>query len=334
MKNNMPQKKLGRTNFLVSRIGLGTVELGYTYGIGPRTMPNEKDAIKTLLKAVEMGVTFFDTAHFYGSAEERIGKSGIAKMEGVVVATKCGHVLDKAVEITHKELEKQVRGEVDESRKKLGLDILPLVMFHGGSKKQIKEGMLIEIMQKLKDEKKMAYGGITTRGEEAPIAAIQSGFFDVLQVPYSILDQRMSKAVLAEAEKNNIGIAARSVLLKGALTPAVVHLSNELWKLKEHSARAAEIAKELGMSLPDFAIRFALSNERISVVLVGTNNITHIQNAVTVAKMDPLPEDVLNELRKLAIDDVSNVDPAHWPPSSVSDSKNGEKLLPHFYKEK
>ncbi|TSC78307.1 MAG: aldo/keto reductase [Parcubacteria group bacterium Gr01-1014_33] len=218
----MPQKKLGRTNFLVSRIGLGTVELGYTYGIGPRTMPDETDAIKLLREAVEMGVTFFDTAHFYGSAEERIGKSGIAKMEGVIVATKCGHVLDKALAITKEELEKEVRKEVDESRKKLDMDTLPLVMFHGGSKKQIEEGGLIEIMQQLKDEKKVAYSGITTRGEEAPMAAIQSNFFDALQVPYSILDQRMSKAVLAEAEKKNIGIVARSVLLKGALTPAVV----------------------------------------------------------------------------------------------------------------
>ncbi len=321
-------------NSLVSRIGLGTVELGYTYGIGPRTMPNETDAIKLLRKAVEMGVTFFDTAHFYGSAEERIGKSGIAKMKGVIVATKCGHILDKAEKITFGELKKQVREEVEESRKKLGLDILPLAMYHGGSKQQIEEGGLIEIMQELKDEKKVAYAGISTRGEEASMTAIQSNFFDALQVPYSILDQRMSKAVLTEAEKNNIGIVARSVLLKGALTPAVVHLSDELMPLKENSAEAAKIAQELGMSLPDLAVRFALSNAKIKVVLVGTNNMNHIQNAVRIATMEPLPTDVLEKLKKLAIEEVSQVDPAHWPPSSVSDSKNGEKVLPHFYKGK
>ena len=164
------------------------------------------------------------------------------------------------------------------------------------------------------------------------MAAIKSGFFDALQVPYSILDQRMSKAVLAEAEKKNIGIVARSVLLKGALTPAVAHLSDDLMPLKENSAKAKQIADRLGISLADLAVRFALSNEHIGVALIGTNRIDHIQNGVEAAKMEPLSQDILDELKKLAIEEVSQVDPAHWPPSSVSDSKEGQKVLPHFYK--
>lgn len=332
MKNIMPQKKLGRTNLLVSKIGLGTVELGYTYGIGPRTMPSETEAIKILRAAVDMGITFFDTAHFYGSAEERIGKSGIAKMDKIIVATKCAHALDKEANISTKELSKQIRAEVEESRKKLDLDILPLVMLHGGSKEQIEKGDVIEIMQKLKDEKKIEYTGITTRGEEAPRAAIHSGFFDVIQIAYSILDQRMNKSVLPEAKKNKIGVVARSILLKGVLTPAVIHLSSELSKLKEYSARAAIIAKRLGMELPELALRFALSNDYVDVALIGTNNIAHIQNAVTSAEKDPLPAEILSELKELAIDEVSLVDPSHWPPSSVSDSKGGEKILPHSYR--
>lgn len=332
MKNAVPRQKLGRTDLLVSKIGLGTVELGYTYGIGPRTMPSEIEAIQLLRETVEMGITFFDTAHFYGSAEERIGKSEIAKMNGVVVATKCGHILDKGARVTREVLEKQIREEVEESRKKLDLDILPLVMLHGGSKEQIGSGDLIEIMQKLKGEKKIRYTGITTRGEEAPRAAIQSDFFDVIQVGYSILDQRIDAHVLPEAKKNNIGVIARSILLKGALTPAVSHLPQELQKLKEGSARAAAIAEQIGTTLPDLAIRFVLANNDIAVALLGTNRIAHIRNAIEAATKEPLPADIINELKNLAIDDESLVDPARWPPSSVSDQKGGEKIVPHSYK--
>ncbi|OGG48340.1 hypothetical protein A3D66_02235 [Candidatus Kaiserbacteria bacterium RIFCSPHIGHO2_02_FULL_50_9] len=322
----LKKRVLGRTGLSVSEIGLGTTEIGYVYGIGPRDLPEEDEAVAFLKRVVELGVTFIDTGHFYGAAEERIGKSGIAKLPGVLVSTKCGHVLDRGEAISDEELARQMREEVEESLRKLQLDVIPLVQVHGGTVERIRDGSIIRGMQKLKEQGKVKFVGISTRGEEAPLAAIESGFFDVLQLAHSILDQRMVKRVFAEAEKNNIGVINRSVLLKGALTPASQYLAPELAALKSSSDAALAIAKELGTDLPSLAVRFALSNNAVGTVLVGTNKVRHIESAVKAALEGSLPGEILMRLRTLAISDPLQVDPKNWPATMVADAKDGKKV--------
>ena len=326
MSAALERRMLGRTGFEVSALGLGTAEIGYVYGIGPRDFPSEDDVIELLHKTVLLGVTFIDTAHFYGAAEERIGKSGIAKLPGVIVSTKCGHVLDRTEDISDVDLARELEAEVDESLRKLSLEQIPLLQVHGGTAEQIRDGSIISVMRKLKDSGKVAHVGISTRGEEAPLAAIGSGFFDALQLAHSILDQRMVARVFAEAKKHNIGIINRSVLLKGALTPASQYLSPTLALLKKNSEAAAALAKEMGTDLPALAIRFALSNDAVSTVLVGSNKIKNIEHAVEAALAGPLSTDVLEKLRELAIEDQMQVDPKYWPADMVSDAKGGKKV--------
>lgn len=261
-----------------------------------------------------MGITYFDTAAIYGIAEERIGKSGIARMDGVIVGTKCAQFLEKGRDLSRPELEKSIRSEVEESLKKLRIDSLPLLMLHGGTKELIERGELIEIMRLLKKEGKVRFAGISTRGEEAPLAAIESGFFDVLQTAYSILDQRMRNKVIPLAQKSDIGIVNRSALLKGALTPAVQYLPDSLAVIKRASHEAEEIARRHGMDLPAMALRFALSNAGISTVLIGTNKEDHLRAAVQAAEAGTLEENILDELKTLAVGDPAMVDPAQWPP--------------------
>ncbi len=328
MSVSLKQRTLGRTGLKVSEVGLGTTVIGYVYGIGPRDLPPEDEVLKFLHDVVDRGVTFIDTGSFYGVAEERIGKSGVAKMPGVIVSTKCGHVLDKGEVISDADLAKEMRKNVEDSLLKLGLDHLELVQVHGGTAERIKDGSIIGAMQKLKDEGKVRFVGISTRGEEAPLAAIESGFFDVLQLAHSILDQRMTKRVITEAKKHNIGIINRSALLKGALTPAAEYLSPVLAPLKKNSDTAKKIAADLGTDLSSLALRFALSDDAISTVLVGTNKLRHVESALAAAAAGPLPEDVLAELRILAIDDPMQVDPKNWPADMVADTKDGKKV-PH-----
>lgn len=322
----MQEKVLGKTGIRVSVIGLGTTEIGYIYGIGPRNLPDEKEVIQFLHRVVGLGITFIDTGHFYGSAEERIGKSGVARLPGITVSTKCGHVLDREEDVSATELQRAMREEVEESLKKLKINSIPLVQIHGGSAEQIKSGVIQEVMTKLKDEGKVKHVGISTRGEEAPFAAIESGFFETLQLAHSILDQRMVSRVFAAAKEKNVGIINRSVLLKGVLTPAAKYLAPSLTTLRRNSKRASEIAGGLGTDLPSLSIRFALSNSAVDVVLVGSNKLKNVEAAVKAAESGPLPEDVLRELRGLAVEDINQVDPRFWPVESVADSKGGKAV--------
>lgn len=323
----MQKRTLGRTGLQVSAIGLGTVEIGYAYGIGPRNLPSDDEAVVLLRRAVELGITFIDTGHFYGVAEERIGKSGIAQMSDVIISTKCGHVLDRGENITEDELMRQMEAEVEESLKRLGIDVIPLVQVHGGTAEQIRNGSIIRTMQKIKDSGKVRYVGISTRGEEAPLAAIESGFFDTLQLAHSIFDQRMVARVLGQAQEKNIGIINRSVFLKGALTPAMQYLSSSLPDLKRNAEAVTLLAQELGTDAPALAIRFAMSNPAIHTILVGSSKIKNIERAVAAAEAGPLPEELVHKLQDLAVDDPTQVDPKFWPNEMVGDTKDGKKVL-------
>ncbi len=309
----MEHKALGRTHLKVSRLGLGTAEIGFAYGIGPRTLPSESEAVDFLKAAVDLGITFFDTARFYQAAEEHIGKSGITKNEKIIVATKCANFLEKKEQLTDAEIEKRIREEVETSLKLLQVDSLPLLQLHGASEKEIRKGYLLSLLQQLQKEGKVRFIGISTRGEESPLAALEEGIFDTMQIAYSILDRRMTKKVFPEAEKKNVGIINRSFLLKGALTPAVEYLHSDLGPLKKNSEKARELAEKNGMELPEMAIRFALGEAAISTTLIGTNNLKNLTAALKAIEAGPLAKNILEELYPLAIDDPLQVDPAQWP---------------------
>lgn len=304
---------LGKTNLEVSPIGLGTVEIGLPYGIGVKTLPSDKEAETILESAIDLGITYIDTARGYGVAEERIGQSGISKTEGIVIGTKCAQFLKDEPGLHGIQLEKRVRDEVDTSRKNLKLKTLPLLQLHIESPDFTNLDELIVIMRKLQEEQKIQHVGIACRGKKVPLAAIQSGFFETIQIAYSIIDQRMTKYVLPQAQAKNVGVICRSALLQGALTLAVAKLPAELTPLKENAKKADEIAAEAGLDLPSLAIRFAASNPAISTVLLGTTKPEHLSTALAAIQAGPLPEHILQELEKCAIDDPSQVDPSQWP---------------------
>ena len=325
VRENMIYRELGRTGLKVSAIGFGTAEIGFAYGMGPRGLPTDAEANFILKFAVDLGINYFDTARAYDLAEERIGRSGIARIDGVVVGTKCAQFLEKGLKLSYPEMKRQIIEEVETSLINLRLDTLPLLYLHGGTRHDIETGILSEILRGLKGAGKVKHTGISLRGEDNALAAIESGFFDVIQVAHSILDQRMTAQVLILAKERGVGVVNRSVLLKGALTNLREHLPDELMPLKINAEKAAEIAYGLGLDLPSLAVRFALSSPSISTALGGTNKVDNLVRSLKALAQGPLPGDVLSELGRLAINDPGQVDPKEWPASAGGHSSISNK---------
>ncbi|MDO8512092.1 MAG: aldo/keto reductase [bacterium] len=308
------KKKLGSSELEVTVLGLGTVELGLEYGIGKKEVPSEQTAITILKTAIDAGINYIDTARGYGLSEERIGKSGIGKIPDIVIGTKCGMPLEKGIDPHGDELKQLIVGDVEESLRKLQTDSLQLLQLHYATAEQIERGEIADILRELINSGKVQHVGISTRGEEAPLVAIKTNFFETLQLAHSVVDQRMVANVMTEAMKNDVGIINRSVLLKGSLTPTRrEQLPEQLSVLKENSRQAEKIATELGMDLPTLAMRFVISNPAVSTALMGTTKPERIAGMVAAVSAGPLPDDVLVKLRELAIEDPMQVDPAKWP---------------------
>jgi aryl-alcohol dehydrogenase-like predicted oxidoreductase len=310
---SLASKVLGKTGLTVSRLGLGTAELGFAYGVGPREVPSEEDALKLLQAAVELGITFFDTANYYGLAEERIGKSGILKNPNVIVCTKCAQFLEKGEVLAPAEIEQKITEQVESSIRMLGVEALTILLLHGPSAEQVEEGLLGAIVERLKKEGKILFSGASTRGEEAPLALMRSSWADIIQVAFNIADQRMVPRVFAEAQKEGIGVINRSVYLKGAFAGREEYLPGALKPLKSIVSAAQKIADDLHIPLAELALRYTLSEPAIGVSLVGTSKLQHLGSTAHALNRGPLPADIVASLRALSISDPSQVDPARWP---------------------
>jgi len=323
ISNGISKRTLGKTGLVVSELGLGTTVIGYKYGIIDRPIPSEQEAIALLKHAVELGINFIDTASLYGVAEERIGKSGILKNEKIILATKCGSILEKNENLPPQELLKLINEEVDSSLRKLKIDSIPLLQLHVVTKKILDDGGVPELLFNFKKSGKARFIGACVRYEENAKAAIESGIFDTVQLAYSILDQRMSPKLLDMAKEKDLGIIARSVLLKGIMTDkfetsAFGPLGSKASKSESERLintfhEIEKIARELGTDTVSLALRFAISNKNIGTALIGTGSQSHLEKAVKAAEAGALPDHIILDLESLAIQDENLIDPQNWP---------------------
>jgi hypothetical protein len=308
----MERRKLGWTGFPVSVLGLGTVELGMEYGITSGKPPPKADALALLNHAVEKGITYIDTARSYGVAEELIGESGIGEKQGVVIGTKCGAFYEEGEDPRGDELHRRLMEEVDASLKALRRPTLDLLQVHGPSAEIIRRGELTTVLQELKKQGKVRYFGVAARGEEAPLAAIKTGAFQTVQTGLSILDQRMRDHVLPEAFAAGLGILARSVFLKGVLTPHREFLPKHLDPLRARADAVEAFVSRQRITIMEAAVRFVLSVPEVCTVLVGTTKQEHLDDTLGFVERGVLPAPIMAELAAFRLDDESLVDPKQW----------------------
>lgn len=308
----LEKRKLGWTGFPVSVLGLGTVELGLQYGIKAEAPPPRAEAVALLNHAVEKGITYFDTARSYGSAETLIGESGIGGKPGVIIGTKCGAFYEGGEDPRGEELWQRLTEEVNASLKALQRERLDFLQVHGPSADIIARGELVGVLEELKAQGKVRHFGAATRGKDPSLAAVRSGAFQAIQVGLSILDQRMRDEVLSEAFTAGLGVVARSVYLKGVLTPHREFLPKHLDVLRARANAVEDFVTRQGLALEEAAVRFAISVPEVSTVLVGTTRKEHIDDAVTFAEKGVLPAPIMAELSAFRLDDEQLVDPKYW----------------------
>lgn len=308
----MERRKLGWTGFPVSVLGLGTVELGMPYGIKAEAPPSKAEVLALLNHAVEKGITYVDTARSYGAAEELIGESGIGGKPGVVIGTKCGAFYEAGEDPRGDELRRRLTEEVDASLKALRRPTLDLLQVHGPSAEIIRRGELVGVLQELKKQGKVRHFGVAARGEEAPLTAIKTGAFQIIQTGVSILDQRMRDRVLPEAFAAGLGVIARSIFLKGVLTPHREFLPKHLDVLRSRADAVDAFVSRQHMTIAEAAVRFVLSVPEVCTLLVGTTRIEHLEDTLGFVERGVLPAPIMAELAAFRLDQEKLVDPRQW----------------------
>jgi aryl-alcohol dehydrogenase-like predicted oxidoreductase len=304
---------LGRTGLPVSQLALGTAAFGLeNYGIhepGEQGRLPEDQAIGLVRAAVEKGINLFDTARGYGESEALLGK-GVSGNPTCIIATKVG-IVEGPAGCTA--LTRTVMDSVETSLKALRRDVLDIVQIHNATQDVIEHGAMLDVLEHARQVGKLKYIGASVYGEPAALAAIRSGRVDVVQIAVNLLDQRMLATVLPEARKNNVGVIARSVFLKGALTDRARLLPDGLRGLSEASDRMREALGETWESLPRAALRFCLSLPGVHSVLVGLRSLSELAAAIASEEAGPLNSAIVRRTDLLKLNDDQLLNPSHWP---------------------
>lgn len=302
----MLRKRLGKTDLQVSALSLGTAELGLDYGIstaGEARRPSEEQAHDILHFALDQGINLIDTARAYGEAEAIIGRALKHRRSEYVLASK---VLPKPGDAS------LVRTQLEQSLLALQTDYVDIMMIHSRADQMNPDTEAYEQIARARQNGSVRFIGTSVYGPEAAAAAICCGWFDCIEVGYNLLDRRIEKCIIDLAREKNVGIIARSVLLKGALSERCLLLPESLAALKLCVAKLAEIAGSL-QRLPELAYRYVCNNTIPQSALVGTASKAELEACIRYLENGPLPIDQVNAIDSVRFKDDQLLNPGNWP---------------------
>ncbi len=212
----MRKRKLGNSGLEVSALGLGC--MGMSYGYGPAG--DKQEMISLLQKAVERGVTFFDTAEVYGpfKNEELVGEALAPVRDQVVIATKFGFKISpKGEQIGVDSRPSHIREVVDASLKRLRIETIDLLYQHRVDTEVPIEDVAGTVKQ-LIEEGKVKHFGLSEAGVQTIRRAHAVQPVTALQSEYSLWWRRPEEETLAVLEELGIGFVPFSPLGRGFLT--------------------------------------------------------------------------------------------------------------------
>jgi aryl-alcohol dehydrogenase-like predicted oxidoreductase len=310
----MNYRCLGRTLLQVSEISLGTVELGLDYGVpvgGEQRRPPEEQASLLLNQALDRGVNLIDTARAYGTSEEVIGRALKTRRAEYILASKLASIEDEG--FTDEEVRRKVKASVTESLHALQTEVIDVLQLHQAPADLVRRGRLFEAMREVQQAGMVRYLGASTYGVQAPLAVLEDGRYDTLQVAYNLVDRRLESQVLPLAQQKNVGVIVRSVLLRGVLTHRYVHVPDQLAELRTAIEQLSKLVGSDVASLPEMAYRFVLAQPTIATALVGTARLEELTAALEYARRGPFSPKLLADIQAVSINDQNQLDPGTWP---------------------
>ncbi len=306
----MNSRKLDSTGVQVSEVGLGTWQIGGSWGEVP-----EDEALKILQAAHENGVTMFDTANVYGGgkSEKLIGR--FLKESGAkpFVATKLGRGGEK---LTLDGL----RSATEKSLSNLGVESLDLTQLHCIPTEDLRRGEVFEHLRALKSEGKIQrFGASVESMEEAHICLEQDGLSS-LQIIFNLFRQKPINDLFEAAKSKNVGLIIRLPLASGLLSGKMTkdtefdegdhrnfNRDGDSFNVGETFAglpfeKGVELADELkpmvpeNMTMAQWAQRWILDYDAVTTIITGASKVSQVESNTGAATLSPLGDDVHEKL--------------------------------------
>lgn len=213
----LPTRSLGPQGLTVSALGLGCMSMSHGYGVPEER--DENESIATIHRALELGLTFFDTAEVYGpyANEELLGRALRGRRGEAVIATKFGFAFDGTRITGVDSRPEHVRSAVEGSLRRLGTDYIDLLYQH-----RVDRAVPIEetvgAMADLIREGKVRFLGLSEAGEQTIRRAHAVHPISALQSEYSLWERNLEPQIIPLLRELGIGLVPFSPLGRGFLT--------------------------------------------------------------------------------------------------------------------
>lgn len=310
----MEYRNFGRLGWRVSEVGYGM------WGMGEWSGSDDEESRQSLEEAVARGCTFFDTAWAYGEghSERLLGDLVRRHPERrLYAATKIpprnrawpsrrGYTLDEVFPPEY------IREYTLRSLDNLGIDRIDLLQFHVWEDAWAEDERWQRAVDDLKSERLIEGVGLSLNRWEPwnGIETIRTGLIDSVQVIYNIFDQAPEDELFPVCRELDVAVIARVPFDEGTLTGTLTH--DTRWpegdwrnlyfvpeNLRESVDRAEALRPDIpaGMTMPELALRFILSNPDVATVIPGMRKLAHVRANTAVSDGDALPPEVLQRMR-------------------------------------
>jgi aryl-alcohol dehydrogenase-like predicted oxidoreductase len=272
---------------------LGSVQLGLAYGAANRTgKPSRGAACRLVSRAVDAGITKFDTARAYGDAEERLGEA-LRTRKAVRTITKLSPLTELAPDASRHDARAAVDASIDASLYALRKSHIDCLLLHRAEHMTAFDGAIWErLIERLEDGTVLALG-VSVQSVKEAVAALDCPDVRHMQLPFNLLDWRWAEAGVIDRirSRSHITIHARSVFLQGVLAADDPGIWPSIEGVDAYAMAEllADIATEYNReSVADLCLAYARGQDWIDGVVVGMETESQLDENLRLFVRAPL----------------------------------------------
>ena len=311
----MMKRLLGRSEVAVSAIGMGCWAIGSDWGA-----VDDTESVRALQRALDLGVTFFDTSNAYGGgrSEHLIGQALADRRGQAVIATKFGYIVNERTgRINRNDASPEaIRRTCEDALRRLNTDYIDLFQFHLGSYPIKDAGEVRETLEALVAEGKIRFYGWST--DDPKRARFFAEGFHCAAVQYELNLFNDNVPMLAVCDECNLASINRSPLAMGLLTgkykadaqfPANdVRRASRWWDYFQRDKMPAllqkldavrDILTSDGRTLAQGVLGWLLARSERAIPIPGFKTVTQVEENVGTLRFGPLTAAQMQEIERL-----------------------------------